>query len=294
MRRGRETRVVATGVEFIGCNEGPFRFRLVHNEMSCPEALKKLESQTAGKLHIGYTRCRFERHVSVLRCFKCTGFGHKAADCRRPEEEPSERKKHTDSGKCCSCVLKAIAGKKKELKADTLSLTQTRQAIEAVAHRTFDACCPVLMALRERYSTRYNYGNKALSGVPPQRGSICRKDVSLLFSKSRLTFEPVTAEDCFIAGSTGDVLIVAGYFSPKAETMQIDKNSEHLESHQEKQNHPHRRLQLPLQSLGRCSGEAKHQEQKNSRHSCYATITGCRTNTASQRSTITTTAVKST
>jgi hypothetical protein len=37
-------------------------------------------------LYVEHSKYRVENHVSLLRCFKCCGFGHKAADCRQKNQ----------------------------------------------------------------------------------------------------------------------------------------------------------------------------------------------------------------
>jgi len=39
----------------------------------------------AGKLNIGWSRCRVIENIHILRCFKCAEYGHRAGDCNKDE-----------------------------------------------------------------------------------------------------------------------------------------------------------------------------------------------------------------
>jgi hypothetical protein len=59
-----------------------------------------------GKIAIGWDRCRVYEYVNVMRCYKCAGFHHKAADCRNQMACPKcagdhELTKCETNRKCC-------------------------------------------------------------------------------------------------------------------------------------------------------------------------------------------------
>jgi hypothetical protein len=55
--------------------------RKIYAAVRCDaEAYKEMLKRM--KINIGWDRCRVYEHIHVMRCFKCAGFNHKAADCR--------------------------------------------------------------------------------------------------------------------------------------------------------------------------------------------------------------------
>ncbi|KAL0271001.1 UNVERIFIED_CONTAM: hypothetical protein PYX00_008247 [Menopon gallinae] len=126
-----------------------------------PSALQALEKETDGRLHIGYLRCKYERHISVL-CFKCRKFGHKAADCKATEKEIKDIHAWHGEGKCSNCILKQIDARKKELKKEELSPAEKQAVINGINHKTFDVHCPAFTTLQGKLASRYNYGSSNL------------------------------------------------------------------------------------------------------------------------------------
>ena len=45
-----------------------------------PECRKMLENTL--RLQNSWHSCRFTNHISILQCYKCLQFGHKAVDCK--------------------------------------------------------------------------------------------------------------------------------------------------------------------------------------------------------------------
>jgi hypothetical protein len=86
-----------------------------------------------GKINIGWDRCRVYDYVQVLRCFKCAGFNHKAADCRNEIACAKCAGSHeltqcdSDIEKCVNCMS---ANKKLNLNLD-------------VANSVWNRNCPV-------------------------------------------------------------------------------------------------------------------------------------------------------
>lgn len=84
---------------------------------------------------IGWKPCRVYEHVTVLRCYKCNDFGHKAGDCRNPSH---------------ICALCAESHKIEECKATTykcINCIRARNELNIdidVNHAAFSNSCPVL------------------------------------------------------------------------------------------------------------------------------------------------------
>lgn len=65
------------------------------------------------KINIGWNRCAVYDHLSVLRCFNCNGYRHKAGDCKNKKScgkcsnahDTSECKENIDKIKCVNCKL---------------------------------------------------------------------------------------------------------------------------------------------------------------------------------------------
>lgn len=47
----------------------------------------------AGRIKIGWVNCRIRERVTVIRCFRCLGFGHRANECNGPDR----------SDRCLNC-----------------------------------------------------------------------------------------------------------------------------------------------------------------------------------------------
>lgn len=75
-----------------------------------PECRKVLEKNNS--VYIKWLSCSFADHISVLQCFKCLQFGHKASECRNPArcshcagEHTSESCQSKEINRCHNCVL---------------------------------------------------------------------------------------------------------------------------------------------------------------------------------------------
>lgn len=78
-------------------------------EVDGPSYIKILREE---KLNIGWDRCRVYEAVGVTRCYKCSGFNHKATECRSEKACPRcagphdlrECKADNDKIRCINCV----------------------------------------------------------------------------------------------------------------------------------------------------------------------------------------------
>lgn len=119
-----------------------------------PESFKKIMKENG--LYINWSRCRVYEYVSVLRCFKCGGFGHKVEQCINKSrcthcagpvsEHDSDQKCECDSPRCINCI-------------DTNVALKTNFDIN---HSTFAVNCPVLLEKMEiqRRKIRYSVDNE--------------------------------------------------------------------------------------------------------------------------------------
>jgi hypothetical protein len=66
---------------------------------------------TAGRVFIGWDSCRVYQHIDILRCFKCSQFGHRAANCTyeiccaKCSGNHDGKNCDSDQEKCVNCVL---------------------------------------------------------------------------------------------------------------------------------------------------------------------------------------------
>ncbi|KAL0276356.1 UNVERIFIED_CONTAM: hypothetical protein PYX00_003943 [Menopon gallinae] len=143
------------------------------------------------------------------------------------EKEIKELYTWYGEGKCSNCIIKQTDARRKELKKEEFSPAEKQAAINGIRRSTYTAGTNAdVVVIRERY-----LNNGSLPGLPLGYVTI-RKDVCVLYKKSRVIFEPVTAEDYFIAGSIGNVFAVAVYLSPNEEITQkiitIQKTVQHV------------------------------------------------------------------
>ncbi|KAK9700810.1 hypothetical protein QE152_g31016 [Popillia japonica] len=86
-----------------------------------------------GKLFIGWKRCQVRESYHILRCYKCSGFGHLAKNCRSPTSCPKCAGDHalqdcsSADPKCVNCVRS----------------NDKYQTNYSVNHSVFDKTCPI-------------------------------------------------------------------------------------------------------------------------------------------------------
>lgn len=104
----------------------------------------------AGKVNIGWERCKVFDGVDIVRCYKCKGFNHISSECKKEVEtclkclenhKTSECKNETIIMKCINCIR---ANNKFEFKFDE-------------NHNTFSRLCPVYLNKLEVKKKRIGY-----------------------------------------------------------------------------------------------------------------------------------------
>lgn len=103
---------------------------------------------TNGKLRINWAICSVYEHVSVMRCFKCCGYNHKAIHCKNESacgkcgEKGHETKNcESRSSKCINCIS---TNKKLNLKLNA-------------EHTAYDKKCTVYQRKMEMQKKRIEY-----------------------------------------------------------------------------------------------------------------------------------------
>lgn len=119
--------------------EKKHRSCIVEVTPECRKALEKSQS-----IYIKWLSCRFADHISVLQCFKCLKFGHRATDCK-------------NTAKCSTC-----AGDHKFEDCDSRETTCCVNCqvakMQNVNHSAFGKSkCPLLRRKIERKAGRINY-----------------------------------------------------------------------------------------------------------------------------------------
>jgi hypothetical protein len=97
------------------------------------EAYKKLKERE--KITIGWDRCRVYEHIQVLRCFKCAGFNHKAAECQNETACAKCAGSH-ELTKCDSTIEKCV---------NCMSVNKKFKLNIDVAHPVWSQNCQVYM-----------------------------------------------------------------------------------------------------------------------------------------------------
>lgn len=100
-----------------------------------------------GKLNIGWSRCIVTEDLNVWRCYNCSGYNHKARECKNKTrcgkcagEHPTIECK-IEIHRCINCIT---ANEKFNLKLDT-------------NHQSFDKACTIYQRKLERYKLRTTY-----------------------------------------------------------------------------------------------------------------------------------------
>lgn len=112
---------------------------VVQMDSECREILFRHD-----RVSIGWQLCRFADHISILQCFNCLQFGHKATDC-------------VNNALCGKCAQAHQTNKCKSNKQ--LCCANCKQANLSDSHSALDkAKCPTLRTKIERKASRINYG----------------------------------------------------------------------------------------------------------------------------------------
>lgn len=129
-------------VSLFPARDKTHRSCIIEIKPSCRKVLQNLS-----RVYIKWLSCRFADHISVLQCFKCLKFGHKAAACKNSVHcshcagDHDSSKCSTDDRvpRCYNCVSAKISN---------------------VSHEAFDKTkCSLLRSRLERKSSRVNYGS---------------------------------------------------------------------------------------------------------------------------------------
>ena len=103
-----------------------------------------------GKVNIGWRRCNVSDYVHITRCFKCSGFGHMAKECRNNLTcsfcaGPHKYSECTsDVPRCNNCIL---ANKKSRQKLD-------------IDHESTSKECPSYNRVVCIQQSKINYGDE--------------------------------------------------------------------------------------------------------------------------------------
>lgn len=113
---------------------------IVEVTSECRKALERLPS-----IYIKWQSCKFADHISVLQCFKCLKFGHKAATC-------------TNKANCSSCA--GSHASENCTSEDTICCYNCLNAkMSVMNHSAYDKSkCPLLRKRIERKAGSINYG----------------------------------------------------------------------------------------------------------------------------------------
>lgn len=110
-------------------------------------ALRKL-LLAKGHLWIGWKKAMIEDYLRVMRCFKCSGFGHMIKDCKSnsticPNCSENHLLKDCNSSehKCIHCM----------------NYNQRHKSNLAIDHTVKDICCPVFISYVENLKSRIDY-----------------------------------------------------------------------------------------------------------------------------------------
>jgi hypothetical protein len=103
-------------------------------------------------IYIGFRSCRFSEYLFISRCYRCNGFGHKAADCKQINSSCGYCGHNHDSKQCESkenlfCV-NCDKSNKMNKSMKTLSTN----------HSVYDSNCASLKRIKEIIRSRINYG----------------------------------------------------------------------------------------------------------------------------------------
>lgn len=101
------------------------------------------------KINIGWDRCRVYDAVNVQRCYKCSGFGHKASDCRNQKACP----------RCAECHdLKDCKAEPKDIKCINCKNAVEKLKINLdIRHEAWSNECKVLSRKLEAEKSKIDF-----------------------------------------------------------------------------------------------------------------------------------------
>lgn len=99
------------------------------------------------KINVGWDRCYVSEVLSIMRCYKCSGYQHKARDCKNPVACPKCARNHlldqctNNTKECINCKM---ASRKLNIKIDC-------------NHEAWDRSCPVYSRKVNTERNKINY-----------------------------------------------------------------------------------------------------------------------------------------
>jgi hypothetical protein len=103
---------------------------------------------SAGRLNVGWNRCRVVENLRILRCFKCCEYGHRVSDCKNEEKCNKCAGCHNTNDcdcngfKCVNCEKAKLTFKLNDIKTD---------------HPVWSPECQVYSRILERKKKTINY-----------------------------------------------------------------------------------------------------------------------------------------
>lgn len=99
------------------------------------------------KIFVGWDRCRITESVDLLRCYNCSGFQHKASECKRTKSCPRCAENHD---------LKDCASNKKECTNCKFAVNTYKMEIDC-EHEAWSPECPAFLRRLSVQRSRISY-----------------------------------------------------------------------------------------------------------------------------------------
>lgn len=129
-------------VNYVKKEQNNHYFATVECDSSTFDSIMKL-----GKINVGWSRCGVVEKLNIWRCYKCSGYNHKAANCKNKlacgtcAGEHSNKDCPRTHEQCVNCIS---ANKILKLKLDT-------------NHTSFDKTCTVYKRKLDSTKNKINY-----------------------------------------------------------------------------------------------------------------------------------------
>lgn len=148
--------VIRSQNEEIMLKEGDIKPKFIYkNKRKVSNLVMEVNSQTRKqlldrKLKVGWHICRIDDYQTVKRCFKCSKFGHRAAECKGEETCPICADRHK---------LKDCTASQSEVQcANCLNHNKYNPKSQRhVKHTSFDKNCPSLKEILNKYRQNTDY-----------------------------------------------------------------------------------------------------------------------------------------
>jgi hypothetical protein len=136
-KRDNSGQVVTSGPKTVVLEISPEMRKLIINNMN---------------LYIGYQSCRYTEYLQIIRCYKCNGFGHIAANCQAQDNSCGHCGNNHDS-KCCDKKSPKFC-----VNCDKYNKTGKGQKRLKTDHSVFDEKCESFVRIKNIVNSRVNYG----------------------------------------------------------------------------------------------------------------------------------------